>query len=71
EYDSRVTNEELEAMGAGALRWAAVNGDEKKGCFMAGQIAGLVKKEQTVHEIIQEIFSQAEEILKGAGKWVK
>ena len=45
EYDPTVSNEELERFGAGALRMAAVSGDEKNGCFMAGQIAALVKKE--------------------------
>lgn len=71
EYDSTVSNEELESLGIGALRLAAVEGDEKKGCFMAGQIAGLVNKEQPCREIIEEIFSQAREILEGAAKWVK
>lgn len=71
EYDSTVTNEELEKFGEGALRMAVVEGDEKKGCFMAGQIAGLVNKEQSSREIIQEMFREAEDILKGAPKWVK
>ncbi len=71
EYDSSVSNEELEAMGAGVLRLAAVEGDEKNGCFMSGQIAALVKKEQSAAEIIKEMFDEAEKILGGAGKWVK
>jgi len=58
EYDSTVTNEELEALGAGALK-RAVDGDEENGCFMAGQIAGLIKQEQTVAEMIEEMFAQA------------
>ena len=70
EYDCSITNEELEAFGAGALKFAAVDGDEKNGCFMAGQIAGLVNKQQTAKEIIEEMFSQAESILNGASKWV-
>ena len=53
------------------MRKAAVLGDEKNGCFLAGQIAGMVTKEQTAKEIIDEIFKQAETILKGAAKWVK
>jgi enoyl-[acyl-carrier protein] reductase II len=71
EYDSSVTNEELESFGGGALRLAAVNGDDKAGCFMAGQIAGLVKREQAAQEIIEEILAEAEAILNGAQKWVK
>ena len=71
EYDNTVSNEELERFGAGALRLAAVSGDEKNGCFMAGQIAALVKKEQSAAEIIRDMFNEAETILGGAGKWNK
>ena len=71
EYDSSVSNEELEKLGGGALRLAAVEGDEKKGCFMAGQIAALVKKKQPAAEIIREVCQGAEVLLKGAAKWVK
>ena len=63
EYDSSVTNEELEALGAGALQLAAVEGDLQKGSFMAGQIAGMIKKEQTAKEIIDELMDQVEKIL--------
>ena len=59
EYDSSFTNEQLEELGAGALKRAAVDGDEKEGCFMAGQVAGLIKSEQTAKEIIEEMFAQA------------
>lgn len=65
EYDNTMSLEEMEAFGAGALRLAAKDGDEKNGCFMAGQIAGLVKKEQTCAEIIAEIFAEAEKLLNG------
>lgn len=71
EYDSSISNEELEAAAGGALRLAAVEGEEKKGCFIAGQIAGMVKKEQPAAEIIKEIMDEAEKIIKEAGKWVK
>lgn len=71
ENDSTKTLEELEAFGAGALRRAVQEGDEKGGCFMAGQSCGLVKKEQTAREIITEVVRQAEELLGGACRWVK
>ncbi len=71
EFDPNITNEQFELMGRGSLRKAAVEGDEKDGCFLAGQCAALVKKEQSAKEIIEEIFAEAEEILKGADKWVK
>ena len=68
---SQISDEELEKMGSGALYRAAVLGDEKTGDFLAGQIAGMVNKEQPAAEIIKEMFTQAEEVLKGADKWVK
>lgn len=71
EYDSSITNEELEKFGAGALRLAAVEGDEQRGSFLAGQISGMIDKEQTAEEIIKEMFEQTEAVLKDATKWVK
>lgn len=71
EYDASVSNEELERFGAGALRLAAVLGDEKNGCFMAGQIAALVTCEQPAAEIIREMFAQAETLLGGAAQWLR
>ncbi len=54
--------EELELMTLGALRKAVVEGDVKNGTVMAGQIAGLIKKEQTCKEIIEEIMSEAKAV---------
>lgn len=70
EYSS-ISDEDLESKAVGALRLAAIEGDEKRGCFLAGQIAGMVTKEQTAEEIISEIFKETELILNGANKWVK
>ena len=71
DYDSGITDEMFEAMGAGSLRRAAVEGDEKQGAFMAGQVAAMVKKEQPAAEIIHDIFTEMETVLKGAMKWVE
>ncbi|MBV4419586.1 enoyl-[acyl-carrier-protein] reductase FabK [Clostridium tyrobutyricum] len=49
---------EYERLGKGALVKAAREGDVDNGSVMAGQIAGLVKKEQSADEIIQDIFSE-------------
>lgn len=68
---SDISNDDLETMAVGTLRLAAIEGDEKRGCFLAGQIAGMIEQEQSVAEIINEIFEEAELILKGANKWVK
>ncbi len=59
EQDPATTSQELEAMGAGALRKAAVEGDVKEGSCMCGQIAGLVNDEPTCKEIITGICSGA------------
>lgn len=60
--------EELEMLTLGALRKAVVDGDVKNGTVMAGQIAGLIKKEQTCGEIIKELMdgmSNAIECVRG------
>ncbi len=56
--------EELEHLTLGALRKAVVEGDVVNGSVMAGQIAGLIKEEKSCEEIIKEIMSQAETLLK-------
>lgn len=71
EYNSNISDEELENMGAGALRKAAKEGNEKNGSFMAGQCAAMVHKEQTAQEMIEEMFAQAEEILNQANRFCK
>lgn len=55
--------EELEAIGAGALKKAAVDGDVVYGSVMAGQVAGLVSKMQPAKEIIDEIFDECDAII--------
>jgi len=64
EYDASVSNEELESFAVGALQKAAVEGNLKEGCFLAGQISGLIKKEQTAKEIIDELVEETEKALK-------
>lgn len=64
-------DDELEALGAGALRLAVQEGDAEKGCFLSGQIAAMVKKEQPAAEIIKEVMEEAEPILLRASQWVK
>ena len=71
ETDGNTTAAELEAMGAGALRRAAIDGDVKNGSCMCGQIAGLIKDEVSCEDIVVSVCSQADEIMNGAVKWVK
>ena len=56
---------ELEKLTLGSLRNAVIDGDVVNGTVMAGQIAGMVKKEQSCSEMIQEIMEQAEKLLGG------
>lgn len=64
-------DDELEALATGALRLAVQEGDNEKGCFLSGQIAAMVKKEQPAAEIIKEVMEEAEPILLRASQWVK
>lgn len=59
--------EELEMLTLGALRKAVVEGDVVQGSVMAGQIAGLVSKEETCEEIIRDVVENGERLLKS---WV-
>lgn len=54
---------ELEKLTLGGLRKAVMEGDVVNGSVMAGQIAGLVKKEQPCAEIIREIMEEAAVLL--------
>lgn len=55
--------EELEHLTLGSLRKAVIDGDVKTGTVMAGQIAGLIKKEETCQEIIDDIMTKGESLL--------
>ncbi len=60
--------EELELLTVGSLRNAVIDGDVKNGTVMAGQIAGLIKKEQSCREMIEEMMEEAAALMQGAGK---
>jgi enoyl-[acyl-carrier protein] reductase II len=56
--------EVFEELGRGALRSAVVDGDVKHGSVMAGQIAGLITKEnQPVAEILEELMTEARAVV--------
>jgi len=64
------TQEEIEELGAGALRNAVVDGDVEYGSVMAGQIAGLVRKEETCAEILEDLYTGAAKVIKEeAARW--
>ena len=58
-----ITVEEFEQLGAGSLRVAVQEGDELKGSFMAGQIAGMVTKEETASEMIEEMMATVKKLM--------
>ena len=55
--------EELEYLTLGTLRKAVQEGDVVNGTIMAGQIAGMVSKEQTCKEMMEEMMEQASALL--------
>lgn len=56
--------ERFEALGKGALQKAVIDGDVDFGSVMSGQIAGLVNKEQSCQEILDEIMTGFNKLIK-------
>ena len=56
--------EELEYLTLGKLREAVQEGDVINGTVMAGQIAGMISKEQTCKEMIDEMMAEAAKLLQ-------
>lgn len=63
--------EEIEALGKGALRRAVLDGDMENGSVMSGQIAGLVNKEQSCSEIIEEMYGEYVSLINNADSLLK
>ena len=55
---------ELEKLTLGSLRKAVIDGDVVNGTLMAGQIAGLIKSEESCADIISSISNEAEKLMK-------
>lgn len=58
------TLEELELLTLGGLRKAVVEGNVKEGSLMAGQIAGLVKKQYTCKELIEKVVTEGQQVIE-------
>lgn len=71
EYAPETTSEDVASLGVGSLRRAAVEGDTKTGCVLAGQISGMVNKEMSASDIIKEVCIGCEELLSRRMTWVK
>ena len=64
------SDDELAGHTAGALRRAAKEGDENLGYFMAGQVAGMVRRREPAAAIIEDLLQGCEACLKGATAWL-
>lgn len=71
EYAPEATAESIADLGIGALRKAAVDGDTKEGCFLAGQISGLVNEVRPCKEIIETMCGDAEKVLRGVSAFIE
>ena len=58
------SKEELEALGAGTLRKAAIDGDVKEGSVMIGQISGMLTDIKPCATIIKDIMTETETVIK-------
>mgnify|MGYP000166993398 FL=1 len=68
---SGAPKEELEALGAGALRKAAIEGDVKNGSVMIGQISGMLQDVKPCAQIIRDIMAETETVIGGLQKIIK
>jgi len=67
ELDRDNKPEEIEELGAGKLALAMRNGDTEMGSLMAGQVAALVCEIQPAAQIVTEMVSGAEKVMRGLG----
>lgn len=51
------SKEEIEELGKGSLKLAAVDGDAENGSIMSGQVAAMVNEERTTKEILEYLMS--------------
>ena len=65
------SKEELEALGAGTLRLAAIDGDVKEGSVMIGQISGMLTDIKPCVTIINDIMTETERVINNLQGLVK
>lgn len=69
ESDPSVKPEEILSFGTGALRKAVKEGDVN-GSYMAGEVAGMVKKIEPAKDIVEDLILGAENLLGGTDKFL-
>lgn len=66
EADPSVPDDEIRAFGTGSLRKAVIDGDLSGGSFLAGEVAGLIRKTEPAAAIVNDIINGAEQLLLAA-----
>ena len=70
EADPSVSADEIRAFGTGSLRKAVFDGDLSGGSFLAGEVAGLIKKRESAAAIVNDIMDGAEKVLTQANNMI-
>ena len=70
EADPSVSADEIRAFGTGSLRKAVFDGDLSGGSFLAGEVAGLIKKRESAAAIVNDIMDGAEKVLTQANNLI-
>jgi enoyl-[acyl-carrier protein] reductase II len=65
-----VSVEELEMFDRGRMYLGLIEGDLQEGALLAGQIAGRIKEEKSVKDIIEETVSEAEMVISSLKKLI-
>ena len=68
EADPAVSDDELRAFGTGSMRKAVFDGDLAGGSFLAGEVAGLIRRTESAADIVNDIIGGAEKRLAAAPK---
>ena len=66
EADPSVSADDIRAFGTGSLRKAVFDGDLSGGSFLAGEVAGLIRKKESAAAIVNDIMDGAEKVLAQA-----
>jgi enoyl-[acyl-carrier protein] reductase II len=66
EADPNVSADEIRAFGTGSLRKAVFDGDLSGGSFLAGEVAGMIRRTEPAAAIVDDIIGGAEKLLAQA-----
>jgi len=66
EADPAVSDDEVRAFGTGSMRKAVFDGNLSEGSFLAGEVAGMIRRKETAAQIVDDIIGGAERLLAAA-----